>query len=150
MSKNKLLYNPPSFLSNFPDSDLTPPLNSFRRFPLTVILKFNSLSFFGNKSIISLARCLSFNGFGNAFKVAAINGGRHVAPTFAGDTVYAWSEVLEKYALPGGQGLGALRVRTVAAKDRRCHDFPYRDAEGRYDPAVVLDFDYTVLIPHRP
>ena len=44
--------------------------------------------------IISLARALSFNGLANAFHVAAINGGRHVAPAFAGDTVYAWSEVL--------------------------------------------------------
>ena len=33
---------------------------------------------------ISLARALSFNGLANAFHVAAINGGRHVAPLFAG------------------------------------------------------------------
>ena len=44
---------------------------------------------------ISLARALSFNGLANAFHVAAINGGRHVAPLFAGDTVFAWSEVLD-------------------------------------------------------
>ncbi len=43
---------------------------------------------------ISLARALSFNGFGNAFHVAAINGGRHVSPLFAGLTVFAWTEVL--------------------------------------------------------
>ena len=97
--------------------------------------------------IISLARCFSFNGLGNAFKVAAINGGRHVAPFFAGDTIYAWSEVLEKLALPGRKDLGALRLRTVATKDRSCRDFPYKERQGRYDPAVVLDFDYTVLIP---
>ncbi len=46
--------------------------------------------------IISLARALSFNGLGNGFHLAAINGGRHVSPCFAGDTVYAWSEVLDK------------------------------------------------------
>ena len=40
--------------------------------------------------VISLARALSFNGLANAFHVAAINGGRHVAPLFAGDTVFAW------------------------------------------------------------
>ena len=34
--------------------------------------------------VISLARALSFNGLANAFHVAAINGGRHVAPLFAG------------------------------------------------------------------
>ncbi|MEN8132325.1 MAG: MaoC family dehydratase [Pseudomonadota bacterium] len=99
--------------------------------------------------IISLARCFSFNGLGNAFKMAAINGGRHVAPSFAGDTIYAWSEVLEKSPLPAHPDLGALRLRTVATKDRSCSDFPYKDGEGRYDPAVVLDFDYTVLIPRK-
>jgi 2-methylfumaryl-CoA hydratase len=97
--------------------------------------------------VISLARALSFNGLANAFRVAALNGGRHVAPTFAGDTVYAWSEVLEKVPLPGRRDLGALRLRTVATKDRPGAGFPYKDAEGNYDPAVVLDLDYTVLMP---
>ena len=46
--------------------------------------------------VISLARALSFNGLANAFHVAAINGGRHVAPLFAGDTVFAWSQVIER------------------------------------------------------
>lgn len=99
--------------------------------------------------IISLARSLSFNGLGNALSVAAINGGRHVNPTFAGDTVYAWSEVLAKLELPSRSDLGALRVRTVATKDQPCHEFPYKESEGTYDPAVVLDFDYTVLLPRH-
>ncbi len=99
--------------------------------------------------IISLARALSFNGLANAFRLAAINGGRHVAPSFAGDTIYAWSEVLEKMALPGRADLGALRLRTVAAKDRACADFPYRGPDGKPDPSVVLDLDYTVLMPRR-
>lgn len=99
--------------------------------------------------IIALARSLSFNGLANACKIAAINGGRHVAPSFAGDTIYAWSEVLDKTALPGREDIGALRLRTLAAKDHPSHDFPGQDAEGRYHPAVVLDFDYLVLIPRR-
>ena len=99
--------------------------------------------------IISLARSLSFNGLGNAFKILAINGGRHVAPTFAGDTIYAWSEVLEKLELPSRGDVGAVRLRTVATKDKSCADHPYKDADGNYDPAVVLDFDYTVLMPRR-
>jgi 2-methylfumaryl-CoA hydratase len=99
--------------------------------------------------IISIARALSFNGLANAFKLLAINGGRHVAPCFAGDTVYAWSQVLEKLPLPGRRDLGALRLRTVATKDRACADFPGKDAQGNYDPAVVLDFDYTVALPRR-
>ena len=97
--------------------------------------------------VISLARALSFNGLANAFRIAAINGGRHAAPVFAGDTVYAWSEVTEKLELPGRADLGALRLRTVATKDRACADFPDRGPDGRLDPAVVLDLDYTVLMP---
>ena len=99
--------------------------------------------------IISLARSLSFNGLANAFKVVAINAGRHVSPTFAGDTVYAWSEVLDKMELSGRTDIGALRLRTLATKEQACSDFPDRNAEGKYDSAVVLDFDYTVLMPRR-
>ncbi len=99
--------------------------------------------------VISLARALSFNGLANAFALAAINAGTHTAPAFAGDTIYAWSEVIERYELAGRRDVGALRLRTVAAKDRPCADFPYRDADGNYDPAVVLDLDYTVFMPRR-
>jgi 2-methylfumaryl-CoA hydratase len=103
--------------------------------------------------IISLARALSFNGLANAFRVLAINGGRHTNPSFAGDTVYAWSEVLEVIALPGRADLGALRLRTVATKDRPCSDFPAAsaaaDAGGKYPAEVVLDLDYTVLLPRK-
>ncbi len=97
--------------------------------------------------VISLARALTFNGLGNAFHVAAINGGRHVNPTFAGDTVYAWSEVVETGDIPGRADVGALRIRTFATKNRPCADFPGVDAEGRTDPSVVLDLDYWVLMP---
>jgi 2-methylfumaryl-CoA hydratase len=94
---------------------------------------------------ISIARALAFNGLGNAAMMLAINAGRHVAPLFAGDTVYAWSEVLD--AVPLRPTIGALRLRLVATKDRPCADFPYKGADGGYDPAVILDFDYWAAIP---
>jgi 2-methylfumaryl-CoA hydratase len=96
--------------------------------------------------VISLARALSFNGLANAFHVAAINGGRHVAPLFAGDTVYAWSEILDRAEIPGRRDVGALRVRTVAAKNQPCGAFPDRAGDG-YDPAVILDLDTWMLMP---
>jgi 2-methylfumaryl-CoA hydratase len=96
--------------------------------------------------VISLARSLTFNGLANAFQVAAINGGRHVAPLFAGGTVFAWSQVLARAELPGRTDVGAMRLRTVATRDKPCADFP--DKSGKdYDPAVILDLDYWVLIP---
>ena len=97
--------------------------------------------------IISLARGLSFNGLDNTFHVAAINGGRHVAPSFAGDTIYAWSEVLDKAEIPGRDDVGALRLRLVAAKDHPCNGFPLKGEDGKDHPAVVLDFDIWTLMP---
>jgi 2-methylfumaryl-CoA hydratase len=97
--------------------------------------------------VISLARALSFNGLANAFHIGAINGGRHVAPTFAGDTIYAWSEVKEKATLPGRGDIGALRLRTLATKDQPCAEFPDVGAEGRPHPSIVLELDYWVLMP---
>jgi 2-methylfumaryl-CoA hydratase len=96
--------------------------------------------------VISLARALSFNGLGNAFHIAGINSGRHVAPLFAGDTVFAWSEVIERMELPDRADVGALRLRLVATKNQPCGNFPYKSGED-YDPAVVLDLDYWALIP---
>jgi 2-methylfumaryl-CoA hydratase len=95
--------------------------------------------------VISLARAVSFNGLANAFHVAAINGGRHVAPLFAGGTVYAWSEVRANADLPGRADGGALRLRTVATCDRAGGDFPLKTGDD-YDPAVLLDLDYWVLM----
>ena len=96
--------------------------------------------------VISLARALSFNGLGNAFHVAGINGGRHVAPLFAGNTVFAWSEVLAKSELPKRSDVGAIRLRTIATKDQPCGDFPHKSGDED-DPSVILDLDYWVLIP---
>jgi 2-methylfumaryl-CoA hydratase len=96
--------------------------------------------------VMSLARALSFNGLANAFHLAAINAGRHVAPLFAGDTVFAWSQVLDRAELEGRGDVGALRLRTIATKDRPCADFPLR-AATEYDHSVILDLDYWVLIP---
>jgi 2-methylfumaryl-CoA hydratase len=95
---------------------------------------------------ISIARALAFNGLANAGLIVAINAGRHVNPLFAGDTVYAWSEVLDTADL----GVcGALRLRLVATKNKPCADFPYKAETGDYDPAVILDFDYWAAIPKR-
>jgi 2-methylfumaryl-CoA hydratase len=97
--------------------------------------------------VISVARGLSFNGLGNAFHIAAINGGRHVAPLFAGETVFSWSEILQTTELPGRDDVGAMRIRTVATKDRPCQDFPLMTDDGAYAADVILDLDYWAMIP---
>ncbi|MCC1480506.1 MaoC family dehydratase [Roseibaca sp. Y0-43] len=93
--------------------------------------------------VISVARALSFNGLANAQMIVAINAGSHANPCFAGDTIRAWSEVLDR-AETATPGVGALRLRTVATKG---DPFVLRGAEGKYHRDVLLDFDYWVLMP---
>jgi 2-methylfumaryl-CoA hydratase len=114
--------------------------------------------------VISIARSLSFNGLENALGILAWNGGSHANPTFAGDTIYAYSEILDKAAIEGRDDCGALRVRLVGVKNAnpQSEPIPLRvEAEGRagaaptnanagkkaYHPNVVLDLDYWLLVP---
>ena len=99
--------------------------------------------------VMSIARALSFNGLANAFHVAAINAGRHVAPCFAGDTVYAWSEVLETTPLRSRSDVAALRVRLTGLKDTGSAGWPRFDAERKYVDGVVLDLDLWLLVPRN-
>ncbi|NMD06367.1 MAG: MaoC family dehydratase [Phyllobacteriaceae bacterium] len=96
--------------------------------------------------VISLARALSFKGLANAFHIAAINGGRHAAPLFAGGTVYAWSEIIEKADLPGRSDIGALRIVTRATCNEPCDKFPTAEATAE-EPGVILELDYWALLP---
>ncbi|WP_108813776.1 MaoC family dehydratase [Loktanella sp. Alg231-35] len=93
--------------------------------------------------VISLARALSFNGLANAQMIVALNGGAHASPCFAGDTVRAWSEVLD-IAKTGAPGVGAVRLRLVATKGAAG---VLRGEDGKYDPDVLLDLDYWALMP---
>ena len=95
--------------------------------------------------IISLVRALSFNGLENAQILFAINGGSHVNPVFAEDTIYAWSEILEKFDFES-RNVTALRLRSVGSKVRD-NEMLLKDKEGKYLSHIVLDFDYWVLIP---
>lgn len=94
--------------------------------------------------VISMARALSFNGLANAQLIAAINAGAHTAPAFAGDTVYAWSEVLDAAELT--DTVGALRLRLVATKGRD-ETMTLRGEAGKYADGVLLDLDYWALVP---
>jgi 2-methylfumaryl-CoA hydratase len=94
--------------------------------------------------VISIARALSFNGLANAQMIVAINGGAHANPCFSGDTVHAWSEVLD--VAPGlASGLGAIRLRLVATTGNVSAGL--RGSDNKYLPEVLLDFDYWALMP---
>ena len=94
--------------------------------------------------VISMARALSFNGLANAQMIVGLNAGAHANPCFAGDTVKAWSEVLDK-ADTDAPGVGAIRLRLVATKGGA--PFRLRGEDGKYLPDVLLDLDYWALMP---
>jgi len=87
--------------------------------------------------VISICRALSHEGLENAFAVAAIHGGTHANPTFAGDTLACRHEVLRRDEIPGRRDVGALRLRMLGVK---------KTAPGEKEQ-VVLDLDYSVLVP---
>ncbi|GHE98105.1 mesaconyl-CoA hydratase [Aliiroseovarius zhejiangensis] len=95
--------------------------------------------------VISMARALSFNGLANAQMIVGLNGGAHANPCFAGDTIRAWSEVLDK-ADTDAPGVGAVRLRLVAAK-HGAPAFSLKGEDGKYHPDVMLDLDYWALMP---
>lgn len=84
--------------------------------------------------VISICRALSYDGLENAFAIAAIHGGMHSSPTFAGDTIHCRHVVSSRDTLPGRRDVGALRLRMVGVKNAG---------------DVVLDLDYSVLIARR-
>ena len=87
-------------------------------------------------------RC-RFNGLANAQFIVALNAGAHANPCFAGDTVRAWSEVLDRTETDA-PGVGALRLRLVATRGA---PGALRDRDGKYLPDVLLDLDYWALLP---
>lgn len=93
--------------------------------------------------VISLARTLSYNGLANAQFIVGLNAGAHANPCFAGDTVRAWTEVLDR-AETAAPGVGALRLRLVATKGASS---ALRGPDGKYLPEVLLDLDYWALVP---
>jgi 2-methylfumaryl-CoA hydratase len=96
---------------------------------------------------ISLCRAISFEGLENAISMLAINAGTHANPTFAGDTIYCATEVVETWEL--NSEIGALRLRTVGIKNMSPSEISEFKTEASYHPNVVLDLDYTVAMPRR-
>ena len=93
--------------------------------------------------VISMARALSFNGLANMQIIAAINSGSHANPCFAGDTIYAWSEVLDT-AQTRIPSIGAIRLRLVATKGAVGL---LRDENNTYYDDIFLDLDYWAFVP---
>lgn len=99
--------------------------------------------------VISTCRALSFEGLENALSILAINAGTHANPCFAGDTIYTFTEVLEKWEINHRNDVGALRLRMVGIKNALPNEIKEIKQFNGYHPHVVLDLDYTVLMPRK-
>lgn len=100
--------------------------------------------------IISLCNSISFQGLENVLNIAAINSGVHSNPSFAGDTIYAKTIIKDKIEIEDRTDLGLLRLRLIGIKNQDPSEIEslYKDNESKiYEKNVVLDMDYTVLIP---
>lgn len=101
--------------------------------------------------VISIAMALSRNGLDSVLGIAAWNGGAHVAPTFAGDTLRTFTEVVERAELPNRRDVGALRLRLSAVKNVSPSELPTVKPllSGTKEPRIVLELDYWALLPRR-
>ena len=100
--------------------------------------------------IISLCHALSYNGLANCLWICGINGGSHANPSYAGDTIYCQSEIVDRQAIEGRNDLGLVRIRMLGLKNSTVDevDYLYRQNNGRnqYHPNLVLDLDYWALM----
>ncbi len=97
--------------------------------------------------IISVCKALAYDGFENQLSILAINGGSHVAPSFADDTISCATQVLDRYDF-GSSPIGGLRMRMVGAKNVEAPEqIRFTEPGEPHDPHTVLDLDFTVAIP---
>ena len=117
-----------------------------------------SQSRFGKRLIygghmMSHVASMAFNGLGNLAGYAALNGGSHAAPCFAGDTIYGWSEIVDKTAFDERDDVGALRLRHIVLKNRLQQaengDFIDKKENGDLAEEVVLELDVWAYMPRR-
>lgn len=100
--------------------------------------------------IISVCKALAYDGFENALAILAINGGSHVAPSFAGDTICCATTVLDTFDFGSASPVGGLRLRMVGAKNLDSADqITFPAAGQKHAPETVLDLDFTIALPKR-
>lgn len=99
--------------------------------------------------VISLCRAISYEGFENALNILAINAGSHANPSYANDTIYCATEVIDCFTLPGRTDMGALRLKMIGIKNMTPDKVSAFKTDSQYHKNVVLDLDYTVAMPRK-
>jgi 2-methylfumaryl-CoA hydratase len=75
--------------------------------------------------------------------------GRHTAPLFAGDTVFAATEILGKRELPGRPDLGVLETRLLGHKFERAEGERHEDAPPGWKKVRIFELDRQIAIKRR-
>ena len=100
--------------------------------------------------IISVCKALAYDGLENTLAILAVNGGSHVSPTFAGDTICCATTVMDKFDFGETSPVGGLRLRMIGAKNLDSAAQIGFPAPGqKHAPQTVLDLDFTVALPKR-
>lgn len=102
---------------------------------------------------MSLGYAQAFNGLENRLGIAAINGGSHSNPVHSGDTLYSFTDVIDRADV--GPHFGALRLRLIVVKNEEpSEEFPIMKNDPVkkrevYHPNVVLDLDYWEMVAKK-
>ena len=130
-----------------------------RLYQNTARVHFDSRAADGNPLVygglpLSLGYAQAFNGIENRLGITAINAGTHANPVHAGDTLYSFTDVLDRAEI--SERHGAMRLRLVVVKNQQPIDDSFlikvRDKQTDkdvYNGNVVLDLDYWEMVATR-
>jgi len=110
---------------------------------------------------ISHGYAQAFNGLEMRLGLRALNSGNHTHPTHSGDTLYTFTDVLDKASLLD-PSVGALRLRMIVVKNLDPAEFsasgqtfpitqedPHKPGKTQYPSHIVLDLDYWEILPRQ-
>lgn len=85
----------------------------------------------------------------NALADLVYTTGKHTAPLFAGDTVFAATEVLEKRDYPGREDLGVVKTRLHGHKFQRAEGETPEDAPADWKKVPIFELDREIVVKRR-
>ncbi|MCZ6781903.1 MAG: MaoC family dehydratase [Proteobacteria bacterium] len=101
---------------------------------------------------IPFVLCLGISGpdvSDNALGEVAYPTGTHTAPLFAGDTVYAATEILAKRDYPGRPDLGLVETRLLGHKFERAEGEKSDDAPAGWKKTRIFDLQRNLAVKRR-
>ena len=98
-----------------------------------------------------MCRSIAHEGFENNLIMTAIHAGTHSNPVLADDTLYAKTVITGKDELPDHQDIGVLKLKLIGIKNQipsSLKSIYEENGESKiYNKNVVLDLDYSIVVP---